>query len=552
VFPVLLLLAVVVLGTGLVLPHLVTQDSSRDAVMAMRMHLDRDWVHLVKDGQPYLDKPHLLFWSAMAGYRLFGIHEWSYRLGSVLVTLLGGWSVFGLARRLHGATVGKMAAVMFLTAYQVVVSNHDVRMDALLTGFVAFALWQLVRYLDTGDARPLALGAAGLGLAFSAKGMIAVAAVGASVLFRLWSRREWRRLFTWKVLLAAAVFAATISPVLYAYHLQYDLHPELVVGGRTGVSGVKFILLGQSVERFGGGMGDAHTGDALFLYHSLLWAFLPWSLLVFAGWFTRLRELVRGRWAAFHARDQMSFLGVFVPVAVLSFSRYKLAHYLDVFFPLLAVFAAGWLEELHRTGRVGWLAGVRRLQTALVVGVLGWAAILNGWAFPPRSGWVIAGVLVFAGALALAFRLPDRLARAWVPSAVAISLLGFAQNASYQPAIGEAQLGAKDAPRLLAQELDWSRTFFLDINSHPLQFYTQRVIPQVPMERVRSELADGRPVYLLVAEPGRAQVQEAGLAAKVREEFSDCRLLKLNLKVLNPATRDRAACRKVWLLEVRG
>src|SRR5919198_248571 len=100
-FAVVLALVAVVLAAGLFLPTLLGGDSSQDAVMAMRMHRENDWVHLIKNGADYLDKPHLLFWSAMIGYRLFGVHDWSYRLISVLVSLLGAYSTLKLGTRLH-------------------------------------------------------------------------------------------------------------------------------------------------------------------------------------------------------------------------------------------------------------------------------------------------------------------------------------------------------------------------------------------------------------------------------------------------------------------
>jgi 4-amino-4-deoxy-L-arabinose transferase-like glycosyltransferase len=551
-FPVVLLLALAVLGTGLFFPHLVYEDSAQDAVMAMRMHQENDWTHLLKNGQPYLDKPHLLFWSAMAAYRLFGVHEWSYRLPSVLVTLLGAWSTYALGRRLHSATVGKVAAVMFLTAYATVLGNHDVRMDALLTGFVAFGVWQLVTWLDTGRAGAMALGAAGIGLAFSAKGSIAIAAAGAPLLFHVWSRGLWPRLRSWQLLLGIACFAAAIAPVLVAYWLQFDRHPELVVEGRTGVSGVRFILLGQTLDRFGGGKGARHTGDPLFLYHSLLWAFLPWCLLTFAAWADRVRELVRERGRAFRARDQVSFLGPFVAIAALSVSRYKLAHYVNVFLPLLAILCAAWLEEAWREGRLRRLARLRAVQGAVVAVMLAAVVLLNGWSFPPRAAWIVAVALGLAALLAFALRLRHPLHAVWVPSAIAVSLGSFVQNANYQPWLGHYQLGDDEAAEMLAMDLDWSRVRFLDRIEQPLQFYTRHAIPRIELDAIPRELAVGGPLTIVTREPGREALGQAGVPFRVRTTFRSCGVLKMRPAILDPRRREQEACRPVYLLDVGG
>jgi 4-amino-4-deoxy-L-arabinose transferase-like glycosyltransferase len=534
----LLLVALAVLATGLMVPDLVFVDSTQDAVMAMRMHQQDDWVHLVKNGEPYLDKPHLLFWSAMAGYRLFGVHDWSYRLASVLVSLLGAFATYGLGKRLYDDLVGRTAAVMFLTSYATVLGNHDVRMDALLTGFVAFGLWQLVTWLDTGSRRAMVLGAAGVGLAFSAKGLIAVAVTGAALLFHVWGRGLWRRLRSPHLALGLAVFLLTISPVVYAYWLQF------------GSAGPRFILLGQTLERFGGGKGARHAGDPLFLFHSLLWAFLPWSLLTFTAWFQRFRALVRGGRAAFHRQDQLTFLGPLVAIALLSLSRYKLAHYLNPFLPMLSVFTAGWLVALYRDARWKTLDRLRRMQHVVVGFLLVALAIVNGWAFPPRNGWVVAGALAFAGLLALGFRAKDPLRRVWVPSALAISLVNFVQSANYHPWLGAYQLGRDEAARLRAMDVDWDHLYFLDHVDQSIQLYTRHVIPRVELATL-AELAAGREVFVLAWEHGRTQVRDAGLAHEVRAEFVDCNVRRLIPRVLNPRTRPET-CRPVYLLAVSG
>ena len=324
-----------------------------------------------------------------------------------------------------------------------------------------------------------------------------------------------------------------------------------MVEGRTGVSGVKFILLGQSIDRIGGGKGDRHP-DFFFLYHSLIVAFLPWSLLTFIAWFDRLRDLVRGRWRAFRSQEQLTFLGVFVAIAILSLSRYKLAHYLNVFMPLLAIFTAAYVEEVHRAGRLRWLAVLTRTQNVVIAVLLVLAlGVLNGWAFPPRNAWVVAGAAAFATLLVVAFRLRGRLERVWVPSAVAISLVNFVQNANYQPWVGEYQFGADEAVRLLEHDVDWDNIYFIDDFYYPIQFYTRHVIPRVDVAQLREEAAAHENVHVLVADRGVGQLQEAGLGYELREQFADCGVLKMTPRVLNPRTRHQT-CRPIYLLRIRG
>src|SRR5260370_38278451 len=68
------------------------------------------WMVSYLRGEPYLDKPPLMYWLVMASYRLFGEHDWSARLipalaiqGCILVTYLLGRRTLGERAAFWGA-----------------------------------------------------------------------------------------------------------------------------------------------------------------------------------------------------------------------------------------------------------------------------------------------------------------------------------------------------------------------------------------------------------------------------------------------------------------
>jgi 4-amino-4-deoxy-L-arabinose transferase-like glycosyltransferase len=524
-------------AAGLFLPDLMVGDAPQDAVMAMRMHLEDDWTHLIRNGSPYLDKPHLLFWSALSAYRLLGVHDWAYRLPSVLVSLLGAWSVFRLGRRLHGAEAGRIAALVYATSYAIVLANHDVRMDALLTGFCAFALWQLVAWLEDGRRGALLLGAIGLGLAFSAKGLVAVAVVGACLLPHAIATGRTRRLVSPDALLGLAAFALAILPVVLAFHAQY--------GGR----GVRFILLGQGIERFTGGKGTTRGGgDPLFFFHTLLWAVLPWTPLLLAGWGARIARLRRGGWRAFRDEEQVSFVGPIALLLVLGLSRFKLPHYLNPLVPALAVHVGGHLVRTARDAP-GALRALARVQAAVVALLLALVAVLGGWVFPLREAWVIVAALAGLAALVAALRGRDPLQRAWVPSAVAAVLVNLVLNAHFFPALSRYQPGSEFTRSALALGIGRGRTYFVDRIYQPFQLYARQLVPVVSVDALRAEAEKGGEVYALVGDEGRARLEAAGLPARVLLSSPDCRITVLSRRLLDPRTRE-TACGRAWLVAV--
>ncbi len=305
---------------GLFVP-LMDNDSAHHAVIALHMHLTGDYVSLIDAGVPYLDKPHLHFWLAAFSYKLFGVTTYAYKLPSFLFTILGTYSTYQLGKALYDAPTGKLAALIAGSAMAYMLANMDVRMDAILTASVALSSWQLVAWIQHKRWRNAMGAALGLALAFCTKGHIGVVTPAAGAFFYILYQKNWRSFYHPQLLLILGAFALFISPVVYAYYLQYDLHPETVVRGRNNISGVQFILWKQNFERFeGDAFGSDGGNDYAFFFHSFLWAFAPWSILAFVAMFHNIKKIGS-------RRSEWFTLGTIVPIAIiLTFSGFKLPH----------------------------------------------------------------------------------------------------------------------------------------------------------------------------------------------------------------------------------
>src|SRR5438309_1242457 len=60
--------------------HLLEPDEGRYAEIPREMLERGDVVVPYLQGQPYLDKPPLLYWLVMLSYSIFGVHDWAARL----------------------------------------------------------------------------------------------------------------------------------------------------------------------------------------------------------------------------------------------------------------------------------------------------------------------------------------------------------------------------------------------------------------------------------------------------------------------------------------
>ena len=395
---------------------LMENDSAQFAVMAMRMAQENDFIHLFKDGLDYLDKPHMHYWLAAISFKLFGYAAWAYRLPSFIALIGGAYALYRLGTQLKSKILGRWSAFVFLSFQTMVLASFDLRTDSLLSSFVAIALWKLISYVRDLKWSDALIGAIASGLAFSTKGMIALVVLGFAVLSYTLVEGRIRSLFSIKVVGALTLFALTITPILYAYYQQFDLHPEKVIRGLSGRSGIRFILWDQSFERLSGtGHGKSSSGY-FFFFHTLLWVLLPFTFYTLKGWVNAFRP-------SFGSRKPLFFVGVaLIPLFLLmSASQFKLPHYLNILMPLFALLTARELENLSQDRRIGGVK-IAHLGIAILYG----AAVLILWVvFAPSPTTV--GVALAWGALLLYLKLKKTAGQTfgWIGIALFFNAMAF-------------------------------------------------------------------------------------------------------------------------------
>src|SRR5579884_2934259 len=151
-------------------------DEGRNAEVAREMAASGQWAVPRFDGQPYLDKPVLLFWAIAAAFRLGGVGEASARLPSALAALATTALTLASARLLLGPAPGLLAASIVATSPLVLAFARLVIFDMLLTALVTAALYCLLRArLGGAPARWLPAAGAAMGLATLTKGPVGIA-----------------------------------------------------------------------------------------------------------------------------------------------------------------------------------------------------------------------------------------------------------------------------------------------------------------------------------------------------------------------------------------
>ncbi|AEM69381.1 glycosyl transferase family 39 [Allomuricauda ruestringensis DSM 13258] len=510
-------------------------DSAQFAVMAMRMVQENDFLSLFKGTEEYLDKPHMHYWLAAISYKIFGIHDWAYRIPGILSTLLGAYSCYGLGKLLYNKDVGRFASLIFMTAQTMVLANIDVRTDAVLTGFTIFSIWQLVSYIEKSSLKSIALGAFGAGIAFSTKGQIALVVIGISILCHLIYTRKWQQLFNWKVLVAILVFGVTIAPMLYAYYHQFDLHPEKVIRGKDNRSGIFFIFWEQSFERMSGEGVGKNSSDFFFFFHTFLWVFLPWTVLALIGYWTKLKAFWETKFAY---RPDLEFLtvgGISILFLLISFAQFKLPHYMNILMPLYTILSAAFLYMLHQKEKLKMAKVILGIQYFILGLVVVFTILVSFYVFKLEH-WYNYLLLLMALGLVMYFIVQKEAPYTKIVTVAIFSsvLLNGLMNAHFYPKLLEYQGGSTMAEQVKENNIPVDRIYKISERySWSLDFYNKKPVQITSL----SEIANKNDVWVYVTDKELEQLRKNGIVWDEQITVDQFRITRLQTKFLNPNTR---------------
>ncbi len=510
-------------------------DSAQFAVMAMRMVQENDFINLFKGPEEYLDKPHMHYWLAGISFKIFGLYDWAYRIPGILASLLGAYSCFGLGKLLYNREVGKIASLIFMTAQTIVLSNIDVRTDAVLTGFTIFSIWQLASYIEKNSLKHIILGAFGAGIAFSTKGQIALLVIGLPLLCHLVFTNKWKLLFSWKVLIALTVFGLTIAPVLYAYYLQFDLHPEKVIRGKDHRSGILFILWEQSFERLSGEGVGKNSSDYFFFFHTFLWVFLPWTLLGIAAYWTRVREFFTTKFRRDSGLEVLTAGGITLIFLIISFAQFKLPHYLNILIPLFAVLSASFIWNLLESAKEKSVKVFIGLQYFILSLVCIATLLICFFVFKMSGMFAYATVITV---LVLIFYLSVRREayslRLIVISVYSSILLNAVLNLHFYPSLLTYQAGSTMADVVAENNIPVDKIYKVTSNhSWALDFYNQYPVQITEV----SNLPELPSIWVYVSDEDLKKIKDSGLDWDRQFTVDQFRITRLQPKFLNPSTR---------------
>ncbi|GAB4371512.1 MAG: hypothetical protein Kow0062_07140 [Acidobacteriota bacterium] len=390
----LLLVAALVLPcVGLGTVPLLDPDEPYYAIPAREMLASGNWLLTTFGGQPWLDKPPLLYWSIAGSFAALGQGELAARLPSALAAVLTILLIPVIARRLGlSRSAGLAAGLVYGTSVSTLVVARLAITDSMLTLWETLALLAVALVLR--DPRPrwgVLWGLAG-GLALLTKGPIGLAPIllGSLALLALGRPRRWSVPFC-----AAGTLLAVGLPW---FALVGWLHPRLLFEG--------FLLQGN----LGRMLEPEHARPAWYYVPALFGLLLPWSPLLPGAVLHAGSRLRRDRGSPGDPARPAAILMLAWVAAVLlpvSLAATRLPTYVVPALPALALLIGDYLagpraglapRAWARTTAVSGLAlgGLTLAGAAVLFARPKWSASAPAFAVIALAMAIVAWVIVFA------------------------------------------------------------------------------------------------------------------------------------------------------------
>jgi len=509
-------------------------DGTMYATIAKTMVLRQDYVNMYVLNRDWLDKPHFPFWVTALSFNIFGIHTWAYKLPGILFMMMGAVYMYLFAKRLYNKEIALWSVLILLTAEHIVLSNNDVRAEPYLTGLIIASVYHFYRSYQPVNYWHLLAGCVFAACSIMTKGMFAIIPIGGAIGGHLIIQRDWKQLFRWQWLVAMVLTMILILPELYCLYEQFDLHPEKVVFDTTHVSGIRWFFWDSQFGRFFNTGPIKGDGDPFFFIHTTLWAFLPWSLLLFAAIFQFIRKGVSN----VATTEWYCICGSMLTFSVFSASQFQLPYYLNIVYPFFAIITAQYLYNLRSERSI---KAVCIIQSILLIALLILIAILQYFFKPESLDWVtITLLLILFFALIFLPGIVSRnfLWRIGLSSVLVSMIINLYLNLAFYPsllkyqALSEAAfwINEHNAGRLPVAQVS-------DVPPFAMEFYLDQ--PMTNISPNGTGALPAKPFYLLTTGDILNNLKAKGWQTQQVKTFPGFWISRLKPTFLNKETRDK-------------
>jgi 4-amino-4-deoxy-L-arabinose transferase-like glycosyltransferase len=507
-------------------------DASQYASMSREMLESGSYLQIYEHGRDYLDKPPLLFWLSSLSMSVFGATNFAYKFPSFLFALIAIYSTYRFAQLFYSERIAQVSALVLASSQALFTITNDCRTDTLLMGCVAFTFWQLAAAFETSKNRHFLLGFIGIGLGLLSKGMIAIVIPALAFSVHFIYKKEYKNFIRSEYVWGLLVIALILLPMCIGLYQQFDGHPEKLVNGKTGVSGLRFFFWIQSFGRITGENEWRNAVYFTFLFENMLWSFIPWILLFIMGYLTSVINLFKKN-PFFDTSELITVGGFTLGYISLASSKYQLPHYIFVLYPLAAVITARFIVAILEAKSTDILS-----KMAKILRGVHWFILSVLWVLPflilvyvfPDFGFPLVGMAILTLIYLVLSIKNKQLVHASVYTAVIINLF---LSLYFYPKLLTYQVGSEVGELITAQKVPNDAFFTYKYNTlGALHFYSRRLVQE---KKDIKQVESGN--WLLLNKAGLTEITNAGFKVKIIKEGNSFYVSTLTPTFLNNKTR---------------
>jgi 4-amino-4-deoxy-L-arabinose transferase-like glycosyltransferase len=532
-----LLAACLICVIGMLGIPLIDIDAAQYASMSREMASTGNYLQLYDLGKDYLDKPPLLFWLSSISIQLFGVHDWAYRLPSILCLGLALWSVYRFTLLYYNELTAQFSVLVLASSQAFILMAHDVRCDTMLMGLVMFSIWQLAAWYQGNAWKHFVMAFIGIGLGMLTKGPIAIVVPGVSFAIHFLLQRNWKQFFRWEYIIGVLIVGILLIPMSIGLYTQFDLQPGKMIHGVPIKSGLRFYYWTQSFGRYTGENVFNEMNHFTFLLENMLWSFLPWIFIFLITLVLSIKDLITSKFKLQIHEEFITVGGFILTYCMLARSQAQLPHYIFVVLPLAAIVTAKGLHQIYFSERLLKLKKVALYFHGFIFTLL-WAAANMIVLFVFTDMPVYVKIVTIIGTVYFLYLLFFYKGQA--PKFISLALytilgVNFILNTSFYPRLLKYELGVSAAAFINQNKLPKNSVYLYEIDeSRALHFYGNH-----SFERLFDS-------SLLT--PGQILITKASSFPKLQQQFPGSTILHKNayfgvsmltLPFLNPATRDK-------------
>jgi 4-amino-4-deoxy-L-arabinose transferase-like glycosyltransferase len=502
-----------------------TADTGKYGAIARHIIESGDIINLKIHGDPYEQKPPLIFWLAALGFKLGGVHNWSYKLFSVLYSFCGFWFTFQLGKTLYSKRAGLLAAVLLMSSEVYFLFTMDVHTDLLLQTNITLAIWQLAEYLKSQKTANYIWAFVGVGLAMMSKGPVGAAIPAFALGTHLLLKRDFRQLFNLKWIPGILLALLITAPAFIGLYNQF------------GWEGLKFFFITNNVGRITGSYAGTNT-DYFFYFHTLLYLFLPWTFLLIFALFKEFRSYLK---TPYTEREYLTAGGIWIYFLFTSIAKGKAPHYIFSLIPLFAVIVGKWLDYYLQEEKRSTIKQLFRLQYVILSLILIALIMLMSYVLPSAQLIYPALALTALAICAHVLMQPGNYGvKLLLPSIILMACLNIYLNNSALPQAFSYQASTR-ASKLYNAQAKPDETFYNYLyGQYEVFFYSDTDVKQLK-ELDQLKLNPEHASWIFTNEAGMDSIRSVyNDKIEVAYPLKHRGMNKIGIQFMNPATRSKS------------